>query len=307
MSQHQPTSPDPVAEAIAALTTAARGRRTIGAGTPDEHIEPVDFADIAAYVLTAVAANLGGIEELLEGRPGSWEADLVRQLVENTVGPEDDDLLAYRTEPIRLPLDAESIFDEFGVAEMAIEDGDEAGRRAHDALDALFDTMGTPEERVRRAELSAELEILWGARPDPETLTALHEELMALDESIVQRAQDAGDPRTVTIADARAAMKAIDRLYKQDQEAYRQAYAAAAREVLTNRGIGVPVQVVGFGPAHARSNPDDWELVQELEKHARQTAPLPMTGQAPDWSQGTPADALRRAGLTYTARIQQSR
>lgn len=27
-----------------------------------------------------------------------------------------------------------------------------------------------------------------------------------------------------------------------------------------------------------------------------------MTGEAPDWTEGTPADALRRAGLTYADR-----
>lgn len=29
-----------------------------------------------------------------------------------------------------------------------------------------------------------------------------------------------------------------------------------------------------------------------------------MTGAAPDWANGTPADALHRAGLTYLARAQ---
>ena len=31
---------------------------------------------------------------------------------------------------------------------------------------------------------------------------------------------------------------------------------------------------------------------------------LPMTGAAPDWTSGTPADALHRAGLTYVTRAQ---
>ncbi len=29
-----------------------------------------------------------------------------------------------------------------------------------------------------------------------------------------------------------------------------------------------------------------------------------MTGAAPDWTSGTPADALHRAGLTYVTRAQ---
>ena len=41
-----------------------------------------------------------------------------------------------------------------------------------------------------------------------------------------------------------------------------------------------------------------------LHQRAPATEVLPMTGQAPDFSQGTPAEALRSAGLTYLARVQ---
>ena len=80
-----PSTTEQVRDAIAALTAAARGTPTIGAGTPYEHTEPIDFAAIACHVLTAVAANVGGVEELLAGRPGSWEADYVRQIVHSTL------------------------------------------------------------------------------------------------------------------------------------------------------------------------------------------------------------------------------
>ena len=47
----------------------------------------------------------------------------------------------------------------------------------------------------------------------------------------------------------------------------------------------------------------EWDpLVDELHEHARKTAPLPMTGEALDWTDGRSADALRRAGLTYQTR-----
>ena len=89
---------DPIGDAIAALTEAARGTRAIGAGTPYEHSEPVDFGEIACHVLTAVAANVGGVERLLSGRPGSWEADYVRQIVLSTAGDSAEELLPWRTE-----------------------------------------------------------------------------------------------------------------------------------------------------------------------------------------------------------------
>ena len=100
-----PSTTEQVGDAIAALTAAARGTRTIGAGTPYEHTEPVDFAEIACHVLTAVAANVGGVEELLAGRPGSWEADYVRQIVHSTAGDRPDDLALWRTEPDHLEPD----------------------------------------------------------------------------------------------------------------------------------------------------------------------------------------------------------
>ena len=61
-------TPDPIAQAIAALTEAARGTRVLGPGTDNEQEIPADFGEIACHVLTAVAANLGGVEELLAVR-----------------------------------------------------------------------------------------------------------------------------------------------------------------------------------------------------------------------------------------------
>lgn len=59
--------------AAAALTAAAR--LTLPAGGR------LDFAEFLTDTLAAVTANMGGVEELLAGRAGSWEAGLVDQLV----------------------------------------------------------------------------------------------------------------------------------------------------------------------------------------------------------------------------------
>ena len=68
-------SKDPVGEAIAALTEAALGTRTIGAGGPHEHRERVDFGEIACHVLTAVAANVGGEADLVAAQKmlATWD------------------------------------------------------------------------------------------------------------------------------------------------------------------------------------------------------------------------------------------
>jgi len=58
----------------------------------DEH----DFGGWLADVLASAAADLGSTDALTAGRPGSWEASLVQQLVKGTVGWDDDHLAEYK-------------------------------------------------------------------------------------------------------------------------------------------------------------------------------------------------------------------
>src|SRR5690348_491397 len=87
---------DLYAESVRILTAAAERRQPNG--------EQADFANFLAHVLGATAANVGGPEHLLAGRPGSWEAELVYSLVEGTIGDDPADWLHYRTEPLIIPL-----------------------------------------------------------------------------------------------------------------------------------------------------------------------------------------------------------
>ncbi|GMA37795.1 hypothetical protein [Demequina litorisediminis] len=118
-------SANPVEAAITALTAAARQTRVRGAGTEHEKVEPVDFAEIACHVLTTVAANIGGVEDLLAGRSGSWEADYVRNIVNSTAGAEPGTLLPYRTEPVQIAFDEEEEFEIFGLTDLYSEQVDE--------------------------------------------------------------------------------------------------------------------------------------------------------------------------------------
>ncbi len=49
-----------------------------------------DFAGWLAAVLADVAARMGSSAALTAGRPGSWEAALVRELLAGTVGYADE-------------------------------------------------------------------------------------------------------------------------------------------------------------------------------------------------------------------------
>jgi hypothetical protein len=93
-------------EAVAALTTAA--------GIEGGH-GPGDVAGFLAGVLVEVAANLGSVDRLMAGRPGSWEADLVERLVTGTTGDRPEDLIRYRTAPVVVPLNVRELADEANV------------------------------------------------------------------------------------------------------------------------------------------------------------------------------------------------
>ena len=292
------TVPDPIAQAITALTDAARQRRVIGAGTPSEHTEPNDFAGIACHVLTAVAANIGSVDELLAGRSGSWEADLIRQVVEGTAGTDDRDLLAWRTEPVRLALDVEAVFEDFGLYQLYDDAAEELGRRVDAAADALWEAVATAEERDRLAALQADMPELGGPEwdSDRDRVTAMYEEAAEIIKAVEARAAESFHPSEAALAKARRVAEAVEARWEQDQADYAEAYKETVGRLLAERGLSVGVEVA---VNQALDVPEWDELADELEEAARSATPLPMSGTAPDWSDGTPADALRRAGLTY--------
>ncbi|MFE9793518.1 hypothetical protein ACFYRL_17470 [Streptomyces goshikiensis] len=73
---------DPTNQAAAAITEALRNGH--------------DVAELIAHALCQVAADEGGIEEVLRNRSGSWEAGHLRSLMEGTAGPDGEGLEAYR-------------------------------------------------------------------------------------------------------------------------------------------------------------------------------------------------------------------
>jgi hypothetical protein len=66
--------------------------RAILRAVRDQHI----FGGWLAGVLASVSADLGSMDALTAGRPGSWEAAHVRGLVNGTVGWGDEFLADYR-------------------------------------------------------------------------------------------------------------------------------------------------------------------------------------------------------------------
>ena len=169
-------------------------------------------------VITAVAANVGGVEVLLSGRPGSWEADYVRQIVQSTAGDDDTELLRYRTEPVRIEFDAEEAFDDFGLTGLYERDVDELATRSAAADDALFEAYVTAEERARIEEIRAATTNVIGTDDDAlfERSKPLMEEAQAIVEAITQRAVAADDPLAAALTAAETAEEMTRRLAREE-------------------------------------------------------------------------------------------
>ena len=136
-------------DAVSVLTEATRltnqPMRQDGSGgwepDPDPRSAlPIDWGEFVTLALAGAAANVGSVEKSLAGRPGSWEAEVIRQALQATAF-DNKDLLRHRTEPVAVDLWVE---------------------------DVLATTDDTTEEDYEAAEL--ELHERYEAIPDPDDL-----------------------------------------------------------------------------------------------------------------------------------------
>ena len=86
------------------------------------------------HALAGAAANLGGIEELLAGRPGSWEAHHLRELLTAAVGHDEQYLHQHRTEPLTVRVHVDDVLTELGYADLYYLDADIELNRREDAI-----------------------------------------------------------------------------------------------------------------------------------------------------------------------------
>lgn len=106
-----------LAEAIAVLTDAARLEWPQIQLTDDGdwidslmgEREQADWAEFVTLALAGAAANYGGVDAILAGRSGSWEAAGVRQLLHSTVAPDEERLWEHRTEPLDITVYVEEL------------------------------------------------------------------------------------------------------------------------------------------------------------------------------------------------------
>jgi hypothetical protein len=156
---------DVLADAIRVLTEAARLTRPLpereaATPAPGQPVSfrsgrrPTDWAEFVTQALAGAAANVGGIEAILAGRPGSWEADGVRNLLTSAVGHDEEYLLEHRTEALVVDVDVDVLLTELGAWAAYDEASRELAGR-HDAIGiATVTAVGDPlvEEGLRRLE-----------------------------------------------------------------------------------------------------------------------------------------------------------
>lgn len=136
-------------DAIDVLTEASRltnqpmRKASSGEWEPDPDPRaalPIDWAAFVTDALAGAAANAGGIDAILAGRPGSWEAQVVGDALRAAVGHDEWDLWRHRTEPVLVDLWVESILDYLG------DGSDDAYNDALLALDARADAIPQPTD-----------------------------------------------------------------------------------------------------------------------------------------------------------------
>jgi hypothetical protein len=125
---------------IGLLTEAARLRWSSVDPAGVERFERADFAEFVSLALAGAAANAGGIEEILAGRSGSWEAGYVRDMLASTVGWEEEYLWEHRTEPLALRVQVDAILTELGIADL-YEDSEAEITRLEDAVGVRYDVL----------------------------------------------------------------------------------------------------------------------------------------------------------------------
>jgi hypothetical protein len=139
-------------EAIAALTRAAHIAWTIAGDDGRQAAERCDWAEFVTLAVAGAAANIGSTDEALAGRPGSWEAACVRDMLAATVGPDDHDLFRHRTEPVVVDVHVDAILDEQGGWHPYLAAQDELARR-ESAARAATEKRHSPADLAMDDEL----------------------------------------------------------------------------------------------------------------------------------------------------------
>ncbi|OBB06439.1 hypothetical protein A5731_16590 [Mycolicibacterium conceptionense] len=242
-------------DAVRVLTEAARltnqpvRQKADGSWEPDLDADgiPIDWAAFVTTALAGAAANIGGIDAILAGRPGSWEADVVRDALNAAVGHDEWDLWRHRTEPVNVVVHPERIlfdmdssgwFDEFDAAETELQRRENAIRPSH--------TYSYPghelTEQMRAYFTDLGVEIIDGPPPPLPTVEEIEAAMAAERENPTELTAEEQATEDALVA-IEALRNRLEALQREELAEYGQRLAQAVRERLTALELPVPVTV----------------------------------------------------------------
>lgn len=294
-------------DAVRVLTEAARltnqpvRRASDGSWEPDLAADGLSI-DWAAFVTTALAgaaANIGGIDAILAGRPGSWEAGVVRDALNAAVGHDEWDLWRHRTEPVTVVVHPERIlsdidslawFREFDAAETELQRRENAIRPGR-----VYSHPGHElSERMREYFTDLGVEIIDGPPPPVPTVEEIEAAVAAERENPTELTpeEQAAEEALTAIEVLRDRLEALQR---DELAEYGQQLAQAVRDRLTALNLPVPVTVsvdLDSPPHEAPETPIDGWAAGAIERAiAAAIAETP----TPDTLPGTPLERAQAA------------
>ncbi|WP_200846024.1 XRE family transcriptional regulator [Mycolicibacterium vanbaalenii] len=242
-------------EAVRVLTEAARltnqpvRRAADGSWEPDLDADglPIDWAAFVTTALAGAAANIGGIDAILAGRPGSWEAGVIRDALNAAVGHDEWDLWRHRTEPVNVVVHPERILYDMGAS--VWENGFHAAEtelyRRENAIRPSH-TYSYPghelSDDMRAYYTDLGVEIIDGPPPPLPTVEQIETAMAAERENPTELT-----PEEQADEDALAAIGVLsdrlEALQREERAEYGRQVAQAVRERLTALNLPVPVTV----------------------------------------------------------------
>lgn len=240
-------------DAISVLTEASRltnqTMRQTSSGQweadPDPRAAvPIDWAAFVTEALAGAAANAGGIDTILAGRPGSWEASVVGDALRAAVGHDEWDLWRHRTEPVTVVLhperilfdsDASNEFEEMDAAEGEIT-------RRENAIRPGYVYSGDADPQSLQWAIDLGYEVREGHPPEPPAQEEWEAMIAAADAN--PRPLSAEEQAEEDALEALGVLR--DRLAQQqraDLAEYGDRVAGAVRQQLAALKLPVPVTV----------------------------------------------------------------
>ncbi|CQD25150.1 helix-turn-helix domain-containing protein [Mycolicibacterium conceptionense] len=294
-------------DAVRVLTEAAKltnqpvRQEPGGSWEPDLDADgiPIDWAAFVTTALAGAAANIGGIDAILAGRPGSWEAGVVRDALNAAVGHDEWDLWRHRTEPVdvvvhpeRILSDVDSLawFRGFDAAETELQRRENAIRPGR-----VYSYPGHElSERMREYFTDLGVEIIDGPPPPLPTIEEIEAAVAAERENPTELT-----PEEQAAEEALAAIEVLrerlEALHREELAEYGQRLAHAVRERLAALKLPVPVTVsLDFDspPHEAPGTPIDGWATGAIERAiAAAIAETP----TPDTLPGTPLERAEAA------------